>query len=58
VRLPFHFSFCFGRKTGVRLLSLRNLKVRALTAPVEMVVAIRNVAEAKHAGHIFRTPSC
>jgi hypothetical protein len=33
-------------------LSFRNLKVRALTAPVEIVVAIRNVAEAKHAGHM------
>jgi hypothetical protein len=34
------------------LLSFRNLNVRALTAPVEMVVAMRKVAEAKHAGHI------
>jgi hypothetical protein len=34
------------------LLSLRNLKVRALTAPVEMVVAIRKVADAKQAGHM------
>ena len=33
-------------------MSFRNLKVRALMAPVEIVVAIRNVAEAKHAGHI------
>src|SRR5262249_42921358 len=41
-----------------RLLSLRNLNVRALTAPVEMVVAMRNVADAKQAGHIFRAPSC
>jgi hypothetical protein len=36
------------------LLSFRNLKVRALRAPVEIVVATRNVAEAKQAGHIFQ----
>jgi hypothetical protein len=33
---------------------LRNLKVKALTAPVEMVVAMRKVAEAKQTGHIFQ----